>query len=268
MNKKSFFISNLCWEAKYQEKIIDIIKKNQIKGIDFAPLKITSSWKNIEKKTIKYSNYLKKNNIIVNAVQGIFFKKRFNLFKDQNNIDKILKHLKVIIKICKILDCNKIIVGSTEFRNKLNLKRNEADKIFVDFLYKLIPLLQKEKVFFCLETIPKQYNEKYLFNFNQVLSIVKKVNSKWISINFDTSLFHFNKLNISEFKKNIKLIKNIQITQKDFKFFLKPSKRNILFCKMLKNNNKIKDISLEIIETKTNLDKVNISIKNLKKLFS
>lgn len=268
MNKKSFFISNLCWGVKYQEKIINILEKNKIKGIDFAPLKITSNWKDIEKKTIKYSNYLKKNNIIVNAVQGIFFKKKFNLFKNQNNIDKILTHLKIIIKICKILDCNKIIVGSTEFRNKSNLKRDEADIIFVNFLSKLIPLLQKKKVFFCLETIPKQYNEKYLFNFNHVLSIVKKVNSKWIAINFDTSIFHFNKLNISEFKKNIKLIKNIQITQKNFKFFLRPSKKNILFCKMLKNNNKIKDISLEIIESKTNLEKVNISIKNLKKLFS
>ena len=183
------------------------------------------------------------------------------MFKDQKNIHKILSHLKIIIRICKILNCNKIILGSTEFRNKFNLKRNEANKIFVNFLNKLLPLLQKEKIFLCLETIPKQYNEKYLYNFNQVLSIIKKVNSKWISINFDTSLFHFKKLNIREFKKNINFIKNIQITQKDFKFLLKPSKKNINFCKMLKNNNKLKDISLEIIESKTDIEKISLSIK-------
>ena len=268
MNKKNYFISNLCWEEKHQESIINIIKKNKIKGIDFAPLQITSNWKGVEKKTIKYSKYLKKNKIIVNAVQGIFFKKKFNLFKDQKNIHKILSHLKIIIRICKILNCNKIILGSTEFRNKFNLRRNEANKIFVNFLNKLLPLLQKEKIFLCLETIPKQYNEKYLYNFNQVLSIIKEVNSKWISINFDTSLFHFKKLNIREFKKNINFIKNIQITQKDFKFLLKPSKKNINFCKMLKNNNKFKDISLEIIESETDIEKVSLSIKNFKRLFS
>jgi len=267
MNKKSFFISNLGWEKKYDNNIINLLKKNNIRGIDFAPLQITSNWNNIEKKTVKYSKFLKSHKININAVQGIFFKKKFNIFRDQKNLDKILKHFKKIIKICKILGCNKIIVGSTEFRNKQNLKKKEADKIFINFLFKILPLLKKEKVFFCLETIPKQYNEKYLYNFNHVLSIIKKVNSKWILINFDTSIFHYKKLNINEFKKNYNFVKNIQITEKKFKFFLKPNKKIIEFCKMLKKNDKFKNISLEIIEDKTNFDKIDLSIKNLKSLF-
>ena len=41
MNKKSFFISNLGWEKKYDNNIINLLKKNNIRGIDFAPLQIT-----------------------------------------------------------------------------------------------------------------------------------------------------------------------------------------------------------------------------------
>ena len=36
---------------------------------------------------------------------------------------------------------------------------------------------------------------------------------------------------------------------------------------MLKKNDKFKNISLEIIEDKTNFDKIDLSIKNLKSLF-
>ena len=79
---------------------------------------------------------------------------------------------------------------------------------------------------------------------------MKKIKSKWIKINFDTSLFHFNKLNLKLLKNNISLIKNIQISEKNFNFFKEPNKKNILVCKELNKINKIKNVSLEIISTK------------------
>lgn len=261
--KKSIFISNLAWKEKHQDKVFKIINKNNIKGIDFAPIQISRSWNNILRKVKAHSIILKKNKIKVNAVQGIFFKKSFNLFKDKNKIKKILNHLIIIIKICKILNCNKIILGSSEFRNKNNLKKKDADEIFISFLKKLIPYLKKEKIFLCLETIPKQYNENYLYNFNHTLSLINQINSKWVAINYDTSIFHYKKLNINEFKKNTRLIKNLQITEKKFNYLMRPNKKNIYFCKQLKKTNKIKNISLEIIQKKTAFNKIDFSIKNL-----
>ena len=117
MNKKLIFISNLAWQNKNQKKIIKIIKDNKFTGIDFAPLQITNNWSNIKKKVRKYSIYLKKNKIKVNAVQGIFFKKKFNVFQQEPNFTKVINHLNIIIKLCHILKCNKIIIGSTEFRS-------------------------------------------------------------------------------------------------------------------------------------------------------
>ena len=76
MNKKSIFLSNLAWQTKDQKKIIKTIKHNKFTGIDFAPLQITNSWNNINKKVKKYFSFLKKNKIKVNAIQGIFYKKK------------------------------------------------------------------------------------------------------------------------------------------------------------------------------------------------
>ena len=54
MNKKFIFLSNLAWQTKDQKKIIKKIKDNKFTGIDFAPLQITNSWININKKVKKY----------------------------------------------------------------------------------------------------------------------------------------------------------------------------------------------------------------------
>ena len=166
MFKKSIFVSNLAWQKKDLSYVINTLKKNKVNGIDFAPLQITNSWSNIETKVKKHSSYLKRNKIKVNAIQGVFFKKKFHLFKQKKNLNTIIKHLKIILRLCKILNCNKLIIGSTEFREKFDLNKKEADLIFINFLNQILPLLKKNNVYFCLETIPKQYNESYLYSFD------------------------------------------------------------------------------------------------------
>ena len=58
-----------------------------------------------------------------------------------------------------------------------------------------------------METIPKQYNEKYIFKFEHLLYLIKKINSKYIKVNFDTSLFHYNKMNFLKVMQNLTKLK-------------------------------------------------------------
>ena len=265
MHNKSLFISNLAWNNKDFKSITKLFTKHKkVKGIDIAPLKISKNWHNIEQKIKKFNLILKKKKIKVNALQGIFYKTNLNIFEDyKNNFKKIFNHTNKIIKICKILKCRKIIIGSSSFRNPKNLSKKEAELIFLDFLKKSTKFLKKSKIYFCIETIPREYNELFLHNINTLAKIIKKTNSQWIKINFDTSLYHYKKMNKFLFLKNIKLIKNIQITEKNFSFFENISKKNILFYNLIKNKKEIKDISLEIISNKTNLKKMDAALNKV-----
>ena len=96
-----------------------MIKTHKISGVDIAPIKIFKNWKNVEKKVKKFNKILRKNKIKVNAIQGVFFKTNLNLFDNVNkNFEKIENHLKLVLRVAKVFGCNKIIIGSTEFRNK------------------------------------------------------------------------------------------------------------------------------------------------------
>jgi sugar phosphate isomerase/epimerase len=266
-NRKLLYISNLSWEHKDFNNVIKLIKKYHYEGVDIAPLQISNTWEKIEKKISTLSNKLKENNIQVNALQGIFFKTNLNLFKNfTTEFNNIKKHIILNLKICKILNTNKIIIGSSNFRKKNKLNNDIADKIFVNFFKKIDPLLKKKKIYLCIETIPCQYNEDYIFNINHLLMLIKKINSRWIKVNFDTSIYHFNKFDKNLFLNNLKNIKNIQITEKKFQYLIKPSKKNIQFSKLIQKNKQINKVSLEILSKKTNLKKLENSLDIFKKL--
>jgi hypothetical protein len=129
-------------------------------------------------------------------------------------------------------------------------------------------MLKKNKIYICFEPIPKNYGEKYLNDINKLANLIKKLKTPWFGINFDTSIYHFNKFNKDIFLSNQKLIKNIQISEKNFSFFTHPSKFNLLFADLLKKNKFFKKVSLEIISKNTDVTKLSISLKKFKEIFN
>tara|TARA_Y100000816_G_scaffold236763_1_gene182659 strand:- start:1196 stop:2002 length:807 start_codon:yes stop_codon:yes gene_type:complete len=263
MIKKKFFISNLCWKKNNFNSVIDILKKEKISGIDFAPLNYFSTWKNILKKSRELSYIFKKKGIKVNALQGIFFKKDLNLFRAKDK-KKITIHFKTIIKLCKIFKTNKIILGSVNFRNPKEMSFNKANHYFIIYFKYLNKLLKKHKIYLCVETIPKKYGEKYIYDISHLKYLISKINSSNIKINFDTSIYHSKKLEKHKFIENLENIKNVQISQPNFKYFDVPTKKNLKFLKILKSQKSIKKVSLEIIDSKFNKSKFLKSLSNLR----
>ena len=257
------FVSNLCWKKENLKFIVKTIKHEGISGIDFAPLNYFKSWKNVLYKCKILNKFLIKENIKVNAIQGVFYKKNLNIFKNKDE-KKITKHFLEIIKICKIFKAKKIILGSSNFRDPGQLSLFDADKIFIKNLKNLNKYLKKNNIYLCLETIPKKYNENYISKISHIVRLVKKINSPNIKINFDTSIFHFEPYNFNFLSKNIRYIKNIQVSQPGFKYFEYPTLKNRFFLKSIKKSS-TKSISLEIISKKIDENKFLMSLKNLKK---
>jgi len=269
MNKKNLFISNLAWDHLDFIKVSKLLKYHNIKGLDLAPIKLSKSWSLAKKQSYRFKKDLDKLKLKVNAIQGIFFKADFNLFNvNVKNKKKLLNHIKQILQIAKIYKCNKIIIGSSNFKHRGKLSFNKANSIFVNFFREISTLFKKEKIFICFETIPKQYGEDYLYNIDTLVKLIKKINSPWLKINFDSSLFHYKKFKKSVFLKNKKYINNIQISEKGFNYLQKPSNNNIRFCNLLKKDKSIKNVSLEMISEKTNLKNLSISLENFKNILS
>ncbi len=267
MNKIKIYVSNLCWSKSNNYKVIKYLRKEGISGIDFAPLKYFKSWKNIITNSKKLKNFFDKNQIKINALQGIFYKTKYNIFNIKDK-KKITKHFELIIQLCKVFKTKKIILGSSNFRDPCNLDIKQANLIFSNYFKSINKLLKKNNILLCIETIPKYYKEKYIFEYSHLKKLVKKIDSSNIKINFDTSVYHFQKFNKNKFLKNIKLIKNIQISQPNFDYFDKPTATNLNFIDLIKENDSFNEISLEMIDTRFKRNKFETSVSNIKKFFN
>ena len=266
MLKKNYYISNLAWCHDDFNHISKLLKKYKIKGVDVAPIKLNKDWNKVKQESINFKKSLDKLNLKVNALQGIFFKTNFNIFDtDKLKKKKLINHFIKIFDLTKIFKCKKIILGSSNFRDKKKLNIKTANIRFVKFFKNLDSLLKKYNICICFEPIPRQYGEKYLNNSNEIVKLLKKINSNNYGVNFDTSIFHFKKFNKNLFLKDYKYIRNIQISEKNFKHFDLISKNNRKFFHVVKKKN-IKNISVEIISKNNNFKKLEKSFKNLKQL--
>ena len=265
---RNLYISTLAFKKYPIGKTLKLIKKNNLDGIDLAPLTIFKSWSQFENNLFNLKKKLTKNKIKINAMQGILFGWNTNLFYSSKvEILRITLHIKKIIRICKFLKIKKIIIGSSHFRKKRGMSLKKSDEKFIAFFSQFKIYLEKNNVTLCLEAIPKKYGEDYIYKFDHLVRLIKKLNSKKICINFDTSLFHYKKFNFKFFYKYRKIIKNLQISQKYFKNFNKISSNNLKFSRSLKPISNVKDISLEMILDNPSSLEINKSIRNFKKYF-
>ena len=78
--KREIYISNLAFSYHNFNLLKKIVKNHNLQGVDFAPINLWKNWENLKIKILKLKNFINKNKIKINAVQGIFYKKDFNLF--------------------------------------------------------------------------------------------------------------------------------------------------------------------------------------------
>ena len=144
---------------------------------------------------------------------------------------EVVKHLYKVINICNILNVPNIIFGSPKNRQKGQINKKEADKIFAKILSDISKKLYQKKINFCIEPNARYYGCDYLFKYKQVLNLVKKLNLNNIFINFDTGNA---KLENDLILKNNQYIKNFQISEKDLNELNIKNKKHLNYLKKKK----------------------------------
>ena len=98
-------------------------KFQDINGLDVAPLNVSNDWESSENNSKKFYNLIKKKNLKVNAIQGIFYKKNFSLLDDfVKNDNSVISHFREVDRHHKQFSMD---ISGTEFHFILD----EKDKL-------------------------------------------------------------------------------------------------------------------------------------------
>lgn len=218
-SKTKIAISNLAWDKKDEERIIPLLKKYQIAGIEIAPSKI---WGNptavLQSEATSYLKIWRGSGIKIIAVASLLFgHPELTIFANKERREKTFNYLKKMIRLSSWLGVKVMVFGSPKNRLIGKLSKREVEEIAVAFFRKLGQVAKKYSIDFCLEPIPEIYGADYLTNTSEVLSLIKKIKHPNIKINLDCGEM---KINNENFGKTIKsalfLAGHLHISEKNF----------------------------------------------------
>ena len=191
---------------KNWKKELKYFKKNKIKFIEWV-----ASHENLvanpiyqKKKVFVIKKECKKNRVKVRSIDAQFFVKK-PIYKG-NIIDrkKSLQKIKKIFINSQLLNIKYFIIPALE-NAKLNTERKK--KILINLVKNLLKYIKK-KNYILIESdlTPKK-----------IRSLINKINSKNVGINYDTGNSAGNGYFLKDEKKYFKFVKNIHIKDKKFK---------------------------------------------------
>ena len=259
-------ISNLCWNFDENYKVINIIKKFNIRNIEISPNKIFNN--NYAVKNIKKNQYFwRKEKIKFYSMQSILFNKK-NAYLFGNKIQQkiFFNEIKKKIYLCKKIGVKVIVFGSP-LNKKIFSERNlnNLNKIAYNCFKKISKVCKKYKIYFCIEANPKIYNCEYLNYTKDAIRLVKQINSNFFKLNLDLGTIIANKESFKNIiQEHIKLIGHVQISAPYLKDLMPYKKTVVNFIKELKRNNYQKYISIERLPVHNNINKLEKNIKLVK----
>ena len=246
-------ISNIAWKNSENTKIAKLLNKKKIKLLEFAPdILLTKDY--TKKDLILTKKFWRLKNIKLYSMQSILYEVD-NAFLYGNEIQrkKFFEEIKKKIDLAKTLGAKIIIFGSPRNRKTFKKGKYMLDKIGLNMFKKIASYTNKRKIIFCLEANPKIYKAGYLNYTRDVISIVKKINNKYLKVNLDLSTIISNKENIKKIiKENISIIAHAQISAPYLLDILKYKKKIKELIKLLRLNNYKKNISIEMTKPKKN----------------
>ena len=260
-----FSISNLAWQKKEQENVLNLVRK-KIKLLEFAPSLILKNL-NSKKEILKTKKYWKKKDISLYSMQSILYdSKNCYLFGSKKQIDRFFIEVKKKILLAKTLNAKIIVFGSPRSKKTFGKKKKLLDKMLFEMLKKISIICEKNKITFCLEANPKIYGTDYLTHTKDAIKIVKKINNKFLKVNLDLSTVISNKENYTVFlKKDLNFIGHAQISAPKLTNLLAFNKEIKNFINKLKKYGYKKVVSIETLPIKKN----NLNyIKNILKLIN
>ena len=235
-------------KKKNLDIFLSILKSESIKFIELPILKIFKDYEFKKKKFLNFKKKLNNYSIKICSLQSLFYgKENLNIFKKEDS-QKILNHLKKVIRIAKFFGATNLIFGSP--KNRVISVKNKQRQLKIAFkLFKKIGnLCKKNKIYFTIEPNSKYYGCNFINNIRQALSLVRYINSDNFLINVDTGNIFLENENLCNYKKKSKFFKNFQISEKNLDDIRLTKCNHAKILKKFETSNSI--ISLEMMSQK------------------
>ncbi|MDQ0890931.1 D-psicose/D-tagatose/L-ribulose 3-epimerase [Paenibacillus sp. V4I9] len=186
-------ISNIAWDTKENNKIVNILKDFGVKGVEVAPTKVCPEPENANSTLIvEFQQYWQSNNLELVAMQSLLFgKPHLSIFGDKQV--ETLDYLQTIIEMASALSTKALVFGSPKNRIVGTMDSRKARANAIEFFYALGDKAAQKGLYFCIEANPIAYGCDFLTETLEALKFVQEVNHPGMKLQIDTGTMFINK---------------------------------------------------------------------------
>ena len=248
-------ISNLAWDVKDDEHIVNLLIENNINSIDLAPAKyFPNPLKTKETEIIKLRDFWNSRGINIIGLQALLFgSSGLNIFGSEVVRDSMLTYLKSICRIGSLLGAKHLVFGSPKNRDTKELNDMEVSNISISFFRELGRIAAGYGVEICIEPNPEVYGSNFITNSKEAATLVEQINHPNIKMQLDTGSILINNENLESILVNFShLIGHVHLSEP----FLIPYgqdkeiclNHSLLIKKYLQNHS----VTIEMLNSKCN----------------
>ena len=191
-----------------------------------------------------------------------------NIFKKQDS-EKILNHLKKVIKIAKFFDATNLIFGSPKNRNFIQKGKEQNLKIAEEFFCNVSNVMNSFNCVLSIEPNPKIYGSDFIINTIECIDFIKDMNRKNLKVHIDIGSSKINNENLENtFNKNADLINSIHISEPNLEI-IHDKEYHLICSKLIKKYLPNTVLSIEIAEKNImNLQELEKNIILIKEIYN
>lgn len=252
--------SNIAWTPHDSPKVFDLLRKNDVSGIEVAPTKIWPKWEGADyKAAAEYKVRLAGEGFTIPAMQAILFDRPEAKLFDKAGEVNLVEHLKLVAEIAEGLGARSIVFGAPKQRDLGTFLHEEAVEHSIPLFTKIAEIFHSHGATFCIEPNPRRYNCNFIYNAAQAVELVHKVAHAGFKLHLDAAGMFLEGDHLENEWNNVSdILCHFHISEPDLGGFEKPQVDHKKNLEILAKNNYSGWVSVEMREPEGTINSSNI----------
>ena len=180
-------VSNIAWSKHDDADVLDLLRSEQVSGIEIAPTKIWPGWEGVNKQSVdSYRSFLEGEGFVVPALQAILYGKPELQVFDPNSHHDFLEHFALVADLAVDLGAKVLVFGSPKNRRRGQLAPTEAMKRAINFFRLAGDVCSRAGCCLAIEHNPVEYGADFGTNVAEVIELVKGCGHDAVKLHLDS----------------------------------------------------------------------------------
>lgn len=237
-------ISNIAWDAAWDEEMYAFLSQQGFAGLEIAPTRLFAMpvYERCGEAAEFAQRVKRQYRLTVCSMQSILFGRAENFFVDEEQRNALLEYTKEAIVFAEACGCGNLVFGCPRNRN---IQEASQYPVAVAFFRELGNFAFQHHTVLAIEANPTIYNTNFINTTADAFQLAEDVGSKGLMVNLDLGTVIYNRETLQGISGKLDYINHVHISEPNLAA-IEPSGLHKELAKLLRAGGYGKYVSIEM----------------------